>query len=88
MTEEGLKAMNDAKPIGIPSLISLANEMVQSNPLLREMNACIEEGEVMPNIPEMGRFWSAVGAALQLATQGQAPADAALKEAADNMLKH
>jgi len=88
ISEEGLRAMNEAKPVGIPSLTALANEMIQTNPLLREMNACIEEGEVMPNIPEMGRFWSAVGAALQLATNGQASPNAALKEAANNMLKH
>jgi maltose/maltodextrin transport system substrate-binding protein len=88
VTEEGLRAMNDAKPLGIPSLISLAEQMDQSNPLLRQMKICIEQGEVMPNIPEMGRFWSAVGAALQMATNGQASAAAALQEAADNMRKH
>jgi maltose/maltodextrin transport system substrate-binding protein len=80
--------MNDAKPVGIPSLISLAEQMIQSNPLLREMKICIEQGEVMPNIPEMGRFWTAVGGALQLATNGQASAKSALQEAADNMRKH
>ena len=88
ISDEGLRAMNDAKPIGIPSLISLAEEMDQSNPLLRQMKICIEQGEVMPNIPEMGRFWSALGAALQLATNGQASAEAALREAADNIRKH
>jgi maltose/maltodextrin transport system substrate-binding protein len=88
VSEDGLRTMNDAKPIGIPSLISLAQEMDQANPLLREMKICIEQGEVMPNIPEMGRFWSALGAALQLATNGQASAQAALQEAADNMRKH
>jgi maltose/maltodextrin transport system substrate-binding protein len=88
VSDEGLRAMNDAKPIGIPSLVSLAEEMDQSNPLLRQMKICIEQGEVMPNIPEMGRFWSAVGAALQLATNGQASAEAALREAADNIRKH
>ncbi len=88
ISEEGLKAMNDAKPIGIPSLISLATQMDQENPLLKEMKTCIERGEVMPNIPEMGRFWTAVGSALQLATNGQATVQAALQEAADNMRKH
>ena len=73
VSEEGLKAMNEAKPIGIPSLISLAEKLDQENPLLKEMKICIEGGEVMPNIPEMGRFWRAVGSALQLATNGQAP---------------
>jgi maltose/maltodextrin transport system substrate-binding protein len=88
ISEEGLKAMNDAKPIGIPSLISLAEKMDQENPLLKEMKTCIEQGEVMPNIPEMGRFWTAFGAALQLATNGQAPVKTALDEAAENMRKH
>ncbi len=88
ISESGLKAMNEAKPIGIPSLISFAKELDQDNPLLTEMNTCIERGEVMPNIPEMGRFWSAVGSALQLATNGQAPAQAALQEAAENIRKH
>jgi maltose/maltodextrin transport system substrate-binding protein len=88
ISEEGLKAMNDAKPIGIPSLISLAKQLDQQNPLLMEMETCVERGEVMPNIPEMGRFWSAVGSALQLATNGQASVQAALQEAADNMRKH
>ena len=31
-SEEGLKAMNDAKPIGIPSLTSLAEQMDQDEP--------------------------------------------------------
>jgi maltose/maltodextrin transport system substrate-binding protein len=88
ISEEGLKAMNDAKPIGIPSLISLAKQLDQQNPLLMEMETCVERGDVMPNIPEMGRFWSAVGSALQLATNGQASVQAALQEAADNMRKH
>jgi maltose/maltodextrin transport system substrate-binding protein len=87
VAEQGLKAMNDAKPIGIPSLISLAQEMVQTNPLLKEMKSCVEAGEVMPSIPEMGRFWTALGSALQLATNGQATAQAALQEAAENMRK-
>jgi len=73
---------------GIPSLISLAKQLDQQNPLLMEMETCVERGEVMPNIPEMGRFWSAVGSALQLATNGQASVQAALQEAADNMRKH
>jgi maltose/maltodextrin transport system substrate-binding protein len=88
LSEEGLNAMNDAKPIGIPSLRSLAEKLDQQNPLLQEMKICVEQGEVMPNIPEMGRFWTAIGAALQLATNGQAPVQTALKEAAENMLKH
>jgi maltose-binding protein MalE len=53
--------MNNAKPIGIPALISLAQQMEETNPLLKEMRSCDEQGEVTPNIPEMGRFWTAFG---------------------------
>jgi maltose/maltodextrin transport system substrate-binding protein len=88
ISEGGLTAMNDAKPIGIPSLISLADKLDKEDPLLQQMKICVEQGEVMPNIPEMGRFWSAVGAALQLATNGQATVQTALNEAAENMRRH
>jgi maltose/maltodextrin transport system substrate-binding protein len=80
--------MNHAKPIGIPALISLAQQMEETNPLLKEMWSCVEQGEVMPNIPEMGRFWTAFGSALQVATNGHATAQAALQEAAENMRRH
>jgi maltose/maltodextrin transport system substrate-binding protein len=88
ISEEGLNAMNEAKPIGIPSLRPLAEKLDKENPLLEEMKICVEQGEVMPNIPEMGRFWTALASALQLATNGQAPVQTALDEAAENMRKH
>jgi len=88
ISEEGLNAMNDAKPIGIPALKSLAEKLDREDPLLKEMKMCVEQGEVMPNIPEMGRFWTAVSSALQLAANGQAPVQSALDEAAENMRKH
>ena len=55
------------------------------SPLLRRLKISADFGEVMPNVPQMGRFFSAVGAALQIATEGQASAQAALQEAEANM---
>ena len=85
LTEEGLTAMDQAKPIGVPALISLYEKMIKDNPLLRQLKVSIDYGEVMPNIPQMGRFFSAVGAALEIATEGHASAQAALQEAEANM---
>jgi maltose/maltodextrin transport system substrate-binding protein len=82
LTDEGLTAMNRAKPIGVPALISLYQSLSQSNARLRELDASLELGEVMPNIPEMGRFFSSMGTALQIATEGHASAQKALREAA------
>ena len=86
LTEEGLSAMNHGKPIGIPALTSLYETMAKDNVLLRELKLSVDYGEVMPNIPQMARFFSSVGAALQIATEGRASAEAALREAEANML--
>jgi maltose/maltodextrin transport system substrate-binding protein len=86
ITDEGLAAANRLKPLGIPALNSLYEKMSKSDELLREMKVCADDGEVMPNIPQMGRFWSAMGSALQLATNGQESAQSALTEARENML--
>jgi maltose/maltodextrin transport system substrate-binding protein len=59
--------------------------MANDNALLRQLKASVDQGEVMPNIPQMGRFFTSVGAALQIATEGRASAGAALHEAAANM---
>jgi maltose/maltodextrin transport system substrate-binding protein len=87
ITDETLAAANRLKPIGIPALTSLYEKMSKDDELLREMKVCADDGEVMPNIPQTGRFWSAMGSALQIATNGQATAKAALTEARENMLK-
>ena len=64
----------------------MADGRSKNDELLREMKVCADNGEVMPNIPETGRFWSAMGSALQIATNGQASAQSALTEARENML--
>ena len=59
--------------------------MVKNDPLLHQLKDCVDGGEVMPNIPQMGRFFSSLGGALQIATDGKASPEAALKEAAATM---
>ena len=53
--------MNKAKPIGIPALISLYQEMAKDNPLLQGLKVSVDHGQVMPNIPQMGRFFQLGG---------------------------
>jgi maltose/maltodextrin transport system substrate-binding protein len=87
ITKESLRAMDHVKPIGIPAMISLSDEVSQNNLLLGEMKRCVDEGEVMPNIPQMGRFWISMAAALETATSGRSGPSAALKDAQREMLK-
>ena len=84
-TDEALELANQAKPIGLPALRSLYEKLAKDNVLLRDLKTCADAGEVMPNIPQMGRFWSAVGSAMEIATDGRATPEVALKQAADNM---
>jgi maltose/maltodextrin transport system substrate-binding protein len=85
LTEEGLTAVNRGKPLGIPALISSYNKMTQDNARLQQLKTSVDYGEVMPNVPQMSRFFSAMGAALQIATEGRASAQASLRDAEVNM---
>jgi maltose/maltodextrin transport system substrate-binding protein len=88
LTEEAFAAMYRAKPTGVPALISIYERLAKDNPLLRQLDAAVEDGQVMPNIPRMGRFFSSVSGALQIATQGRASAKAALQEAEAELRQH
>ncbi|MBV9643231.1 MAG: maltose/maltodextrin ABC transporter substrate-binding protein MalE [Verrucomicrobia bacterium] len=85
LTDEGLAAMDKAKPIGVPALISLYEKLAKDNPHLRQLKASVDIGQIMPNVPQMGRFFSSLGAALQLAADGRLSADAALRQAEANI---
>jgi maltose/maltodextrin transport system substrate-binding protein len=52
LTEEGVTAMYHAKPTGIPALISIYEKLAKDNLLLQQLNAAVEYGQVMPNIPD------------------------------------
>jgi maltose/maltodextrin transport system substrate-binding protein len=86
LTDDGLATMDKAKPIGIPALISFYHKLAQDNPRVRELKASMDYGQVMPNVPQMGRFFSSLGAALQLAVNGRLSPRSALLEAEANML--
>ncbi|MBV8375375.1 MAG: maltose/maltodextrin ABC transporter substrate-binding protein MalE [Verrucomicrobia bacterium] len=85
LTEEGLTAMNSVKPIGVPALTSFYAKLAKDNPQLRELKASVDNGQIMPNVPQMGRFFTSLGAALQLAADGRLSADAALRQAEANI---
>ena len=86
-TAEGLKAIDADAPLGVPALKSLADEMSASNSLIKGTYENVLNGVVMPNIPQMGKFWSSMKAALEIATSGRASPEVALKSAGKNMRK-
>jgi maltose/maltodextrin transport system substrate-binding protein len=52
--------------------------MSAKNPLIKGTHENALNGVVMPNIPQIGRFWSSMKAALEIATSGRATPEAAL----------
>lgn len=80
LTNEGLKDIDDDKPIGVPALKSFYRR-VSSNRLLRATMLNVKNGVLMPHNPRMGKFWSAMNAALENAVQGRQTAKQALNAA-------
>ena len=84
-TAVGLKAIDGEAPLGVPALKALADELSARNPLIKGTYENALNGVVMPNIPQIGRFWSSMKAAFEIATSGRATPEAALKYARRNM---
>jgi len=86
-TSDGLKTIDADVPIGVPALKTLSDEMAAKNSLIKTTYENAKNGDVMPNIPQMGKFWSSMATAFQIATNGQASPQAALDDAKKNMEK-
>jgi maltose/maltodextrin transport system substrate-binding protein len=86
-TSDGLKTIDADVPLGVPALKILSDQMAASNPLIKITYENAENGDVMPNIPQMSKFWTSMATAFQVATNGQASPQVALDDAKKNMEK-
>ena len=84
LTNDGLRTMNADVPLGVPALKTFYEEL-SKDPLIAASKTSVDAGMLMPNVPEMGRFWSAFGSALSNATNDQATPKEALDLAAQRM---
>lgn len=85
MRPEALKVLDADVPIGVPANKAFYAEL-SVDPLIKASMANARNGAPIPNIPEVGRFWTAMDAALEAITNGlQSPKDA-LDGAAARML--
>lgn len=76
MRPESLKVLDADVPIGVPANKAFY-QALSVNPLIRASMENARAGEAIPNIPEVGRFWTAMDAALEAITNGlQSPKDA------------
>jgi maltose/maltodextrin transport system substrate-binding protein len=86
-TDDGLKTINADVPIGVPARQSTYQDLAAQDPFIKMTYENARNGDVMPNIPQMGKFWSSMASAFQIATNGQASPQAALADAKKNMEK-
>ena len=86
ITPQGLDAMDQHVPLGVPALID-AYRAKAADPLIAGSMKNIEVGTLMPNIPQMGVFWSAMESALATITSGRSPPRDALENARQRMLR-
>ncbi|KAE9542037.1 maltose/maltodextrin ABC transporter substrate-binding protein MalE [Ursidibacter maritimus] len=80
LTDNGLDTVNTDTPLGAVALKSFQAKLASDARIAATM-ANAENGEIMPNIPQMSRFWYAEKAAIDSAVNGRQPVKAALDEA-------
>lgn len=85
ITPEGLKEMDSRVPLGVPALKSLYEELAADDHIAGTMKN-VEVGTLMPNIPQMGLFWSAMESTMALMTSRQDTPRGALENARLRML--
>ncbi|NOI80162.1 maltose/maltodextrin ABC transporter substrate-binding protein MalE [Vibrio tubiashii] len=84
--DDALKIMNDDKPLGAVTLKSF-QKILESDERIKATMTNAENGEIMPNIPQMTGYWFAEGAAIDNAMQGKQTVKQALDTAAKQIIK-
>ncbi len=86
LSDKGLKMVNDNVPLGAVAIKSFMKTL-EADPAIKATFENAKLGEPMPNIPEMGKFWSSMGPALQNITSGRQDVKSALDMAAKRITR-
>lgn len=81
LTVDGLTTVDNDVALGTPANKAFFEKLSSNENIVATMKN-VELGEPMPNIPEMGKFWSSMESALQNLTQGRQSAKEAMDQAA------
>ncbi len=86
LTPEGLKAVNDDKPIGAAALKEF-QEQLASDERIKVTFENAKAGEPMPSVPEMINYWTNLEGALKNVAAGRQKVDEALDAAAQRTVQ-
>src|SRR5262249_3617580 len=81
---EGLKVLDDDVSLGVPANKEFYKQRA-ADPLIAATMDNIKSGVLMPSLPEMGKFWSAMQSALENLTAGRQQPKEALDAAAQRI---
>lgn len=84
--DAALKIMDDDKPLGAVTLKSF-QKVLESDERIKSTMINAENGEIMPNIPQMTSYFFAEGAAIDNAMQGKQTVKDALDTAAKQIVR-
>ena len=86
LTDEGMKSLNDDKPLGAVALNSFQRQLDSDTRIAATMDNAMN-GEIMPNIPQFTTFWYSMEEAIGNVVDGRQTVDQALKGAESRMTK-
>lgn len=89
LTDEGMSIIDSDNPVGVAALSSYEKIQESKKNIGERIKATKDNaahGELMPNIPEMNRFWSAFSIAITNATTGRQTVEDALRTAETRIL--
>ncbi|MHA6492863.1 maltose/maltodextrin ABC transporter substrate-binding protein MalE [Pseudomonas borbori] len=78
-TAEGLRSIDADKPLGAVANLELLASL-GDDPLIAHTYASAASGEIMPDVPEMKRFWALFQSRLGPMLHGERPLEATLQE--------
>ena len=81
LTQKGLAALNKEAPLGVTANKEFM-ESQKGDERIAAAYQAVNNGVLMPNVPEMGRFWDSFGFALQNIISDRVTSDEALDSAA------
>lgn len=84
LSDEGLTMVNNDKPLGAVALKSYQEKLAKDSRIAATMQNA-ENGEIMPNIPQMSAFWYAERSAITNAVNQRQSVKAALDDAANRI---
>ena len=85
LTDAGLDAVNNDKSLGVAALNSFQAKL-DKDPRIAATKVNASNGDPMPAVPEMSKFWSSFETALKNITSGRQSVDEATSVAAKRIL--